>query len=143
RNACLNNIRQLGLAAQNYLSTHRVFPSGWIENSEFPDFAVSVNPFAEPFVLPASAGVSSTGTTGSSAGGPAMTYISDWVFGGEWSWHALMLPQMEQSTIAIRFDRSKQHHSEAAAATSAADSNWEYINIPIPSYVCPSATLPN
>ena len=30
RSQCLNNIRQIGLAAQNYLGSNRSFPSGWI-----------------------------------------------------------------------------------------------------------------
>src|SRR5262245_5316898 len=30
RSQCLNNIRQIGLAAQNYLSSNRSYPSGWI-----------------------------------------------------------------------------------------------------------------
>src|ERR1700754_3461005 len=30
RTECLNNMKQLGLAAQNYESTFKCFPSGWI-----------------------------------------------------------------------------------------------------------------
>src|SRR6266446_3528781 len=30
RTQCLNNIKQINLAAQNYLSSNRSFPSGWI-----------------------------------------------------------------------------------------------------------------
>src|SRR5258708_28953384 len=30
RSQCLNNIRQINLGAQNYLSSNRSFPSGWI-----------------------------------------------------------------------------------------------------------------
>src|SRR5690242_4213073 len=30
RSQCLNNIRQINLAAQNYLSSNRSFPPGWI-----------------------------------------------------------------------------------------------------------------
>src|SRR5262245_20791665 len=30
RTQCLNNIKQINLAAQNYLSSSRCYPSGWI-----------------------------------------------------------------------------------------------------------------
>ena len=30
RTECLNNLKQLGIAAQNYLQAHQSFPSGWI-----------------------------------------------------------------------------------------------------------------
>src|SRR5262245_32985079 len=33
RSQCLNNIRQINLAAQNYLSSNRSYPSGWIMGS--------------------------------------------------------------------------------------------------------------
>src|ERR1700744_6245877 len=30
RSQCVNNLKQVGLAMHNYLSTHRVLPPGWI-----------------------------------------------------------------------------------------------------------------
>jgi len=148
RNACLNNIRQLGLAAQNYLSSQRVFPSGWckpVGDSDgdgtpdvgFPDFPVT--PFTTPITVPSSAGNGGTNSpTGTGTAG--LTYINEWTCGGYWEWHAMMLPQMEQSTLAIDFKLAK---TSANTATPQADSNWEYIQVPIGSYVCPSATLPS
>lgn len=148
RNACLNNIRQLGLAAQNYLSSQRVFPSGWCKSVTdhdgdgepdpiFPDF--QVNPFTTPISVPSSAATGGT-TSPTGTGSATLEYINDWVCGGFWDWHAMMLPQMEQSTIAIDFKLPK---TDANTATPQADSNWEYIQIPVPSYVCPSAALPS
>lgn len=148
RNSCLNNIRQLGLGAQNYLSSHGVFPSGWCAPTEdldgdgvvdpgHPDFAVTT--FPSPLTIPGSAGTG--GTT--SPGGPSANtqiLIRDWVFGGLWDWHAMMLPQLEQSTLAIDFRLQKTNYN---APNPPADSNWEYIQIPIATYVCPSATLPS
>ena len=43
RTQCLNNIKQLGLACQNYHDTHKCFPSGDIDMS-FP-----TQPFADPY----------------------------------------------------------------------------------------------
>ena len=37
RSACVNNMKQVGLAAHNYLSTHQVFPPGMVQ----PDPSVS------------------------------------------------------------------------------------------------------
>src|SRR5690242_8959190 len=33
RSQCLNNIRQIGMAAANYLTSNRSYPSGWIAAS--------------------------------------------------------------------------------------------------------------
>jgi len=148
RNACLNNIRQLGLAAQNYLSSQRVFPSGWCAPTTdqdgdgtvdlgFPDFQVT--PFTSPITVPSTAATGGT-TTPTGTGSATLAYINDWICGGPWDWHAMMLPQMEQSTINIDFKLPK---TNANLTTPAADSNWEYIQIPVASYVCPSSALPN
>lgn len=148
RNACLNNIRQLGLAAQNYLSSQRVFPSGWCAptidsdgdgtvDAGFPDFQVT--PFTTPISVPSSASTGGT-TSPTGAGSATLNYINDWVCGGLWDWHAMILPQMEQSTVSIDFTQPK---TSANQVTPLADSNWEYIQIPIASFVCPSAALPS
>lgn len=34
RASCTNNLKQIGLALQNYHGSHNVFPSGWVENDE-------------------------------------------------------------------------------------------------------------
>ncbi|SFI69397.1 DUF1559 domain-containing protein [Planctomicrobium piriforme] len=144
RNSCLNNMRQLGLAAQNYLSTHRVFPSGWcidIQNYQC-DMVLQPTPFSQPITVPATnvgTGASSTGTPGQVTN--SLTFITDWVLGGYWNWQALMLPQMEQSNIAINFDRTKTDYI-GTGSPNVIDSNWEYIQVPIAAYVCPSASLP-
>lgn len=158
RNACLNNIRQLGLAAQNYLSSQRVFPSGWCrppltdsdgdgtpDDPGYPDIPVAT--FTTPIAVPPSANNGGTANpTGPGTGGTTgtgnvagMDYIRDWVLGGFWNWQAMMLPQMEQSTLTIDFRQPKTTYT----AGPPADSNWEYIQIPVPSYVCPSSALPS
>lgn len=130
RNACLNNIRQLGIASHNYLDAHRKFPSGWIEDPNNPlcDFDAQNGPFNEPIRIPLT--------------GNQLANVTDWAYGPYWSWHALMLPQMEQSTLAIDFLRPKTHNI-STGPPDPIDSNWEYIRVPIPAYECPSASLPS
>ncbi|HWL09749.1 MAG TPA: DUF1559 domain-containing protein [Planctomicrobium sp.] len=150
RSSCLNNMRQLGLAAQNYMSSHRVFPSGWCfdvakesSDSDDPtcDFPVYGSPFSEPITVPAvdaSSGAPAVPGTGVSN----VTPITEWTLGPFWNWHALLLPELEQSTIAINFDRPKTDHA-TSGPPDPIDSNWEYIQVPIATYICPSAALPS
>ncbi len=140
RNSCLNNMRQLGLAAHNYLSAHRVFPSGWCYDPNVPvcDVPVTPSPFSQPISVPVSNTLPGQAPT---PGGSVqnVTNITDWVLGAYWNWQALLLPQMEQSTLAINFSLPKTSHD----GSPTIDSNWEYIRVPIESYVCPSAALPS
>ena len=41
RSSCINNMRQLGIAAHNYLSSHRVFPSGFIQTPAACDYPIA------------------------------------------------------------------------------------------------------
>lgn len=144
RSSCLNNMRQLGLAAQNYLSTHRVFPSGWCfdpakESGDDPtcDISLATADFREPITVPTidannPAAVPGAGTTN-------VTNITDWTLGPFWNWQALLLPEIEQGTVAINFARPKLDNDPSPAI----DSNWEYLQVPIATYICPSATLPS
>ncbi|WP_437186484.1 DUF1559 domain-containing protein [Planctomicrobium sp. SH668] len=146
RASCNNNLRQLGLAAQNYQAAHGVFPSGWIIPDQdtdgdgaidptYPDFALGG--FTSPITVPVAAGAAQPKPTASAVG---QSYINSWIYGGSWDWKAMMLPQLEQSVLAIDFRLPKTAH---VAPTPPLDSNWEYIQAPIASYVCPSAALPS
>jgi prepilin-type N-terminal cleavage/methylation domain-containing protein len=119
RSSCLNNIRQLALANHNYLDAHRKFPSGWVEDLNNPLCDFDVTPFPEPINIP-------------QKGNQPPLLIRDWVMGPYWSWHAMILPQMEQSTLAIQFEALKNNPQ-----------NWSYLQAPIATYVCPSASLPS
>ena len=142
RTACINSMRQLGLAAHNYLDSQRKFPSGWVEPENTIDNTLAnyVDPttlcdlfldqtrFPEPVVIPLGANQTTPP-------------ITEWGVGPHWSWHAMLLPQMEQSTLQLNFSFRKSAINQTSP--EIIDSNWEYIQTPIESYVCPSASLPS
>lgn len=137
RSSCLNNMRQLGLASHNYLSSHRVFPSGWVEGVLDPNNPNSVGPlcdidisqyFQQPMVL-------------AQGNAPPIT-IADWTMGPYWGVHALLLPEIEQSNLAIDY-RGLKTDNVIDTPVNQINSNWEYIQVPVSTYVCPSAALPS
>jgi prepilin-type N-terminal cleavage/methylation domain-containing protein len=122
RSQCLNNIKQIGLAAHNYLSSNRSFPSGWICS----------NPGCNQ-VAPAT----STFFTNSGTGKfklPDKSIVTmdpiNWVVGPDWSWQQLLLPQMDASTTALNF-----------SAPKGGGLNGPAFAMKISSYVCPSANI--
>lgn len=140
RTECLNNMKQLGLAAQNYLSAHRSFPSGWICLAGDP----SCNPAAPasgsnsfPIVEPQLIGY---GTNELRIESPAFTA---WNISDQWGWHALMLPQMDANVLAIDFKLGKSPTipAPAPATGNIPNPNWTAIQNVIKSYSCPSAAL--
>ena len=127
---CVNNLKQIGLAAHNYDSAFRCFPSGWI----------------------------CAGSDCDSNAPPAWGSYSFWVsetlsfrrFDGEmieidsprffnasnnWSWPALLLPQLDQGTLHVNFRADKWD-------TQGGWSNYHTATTKVSSFVCPSATLP-
>ena len=115
RTQCLNNLKQIALAAHNYESSHKTFPSGWIVSSG-PGLMAT---FAQPTEIPI-------------ANRRRVTLSGDWVVSPNWSWHAFLLPQMGQSTVDIDYRLLKTSANNLAA-----------MKVVIPSYVCPSASLPD
>ncbi len=121
RTQCINGLKQIALATHNYQSAHRVFPPGWVQGEPICDYHLH---------------------DAVTAGSPATIHLADrqqvvishWDMGSYWSWHAMLLPEMEQLTINLDFDYDKY----AVDSTRQLD-NWRGIQIPIASYVCPSA----
>lgn len=152
RTQCLNNMKQLGLAAHNYMSIHHSFPSGWIWSPQpnTPATAIpaavqaaSSNPFAQgsanPSSLPAALNdeirfkqgqiMSSVGPNALPPNGQVATTIQ---YSAYWGWQALMLPQMDAATVGVNFSlpKSDPNNLQAIATTVSA-------------YICPTASLPS
>lgn len=129
RTECLNNMKQLILAAQNYASAHRSFPSGWICQPGTPNctasgpaFGTNPQPIVEPQII-------------ESKVVPALRIenppISLWNISDLWGWHSLMIPQMDANTLQPDFRLPKV----------PGNPNWQAITFSIKSYVCPTASL--
>jgi len=115
RTQCLNFLHQIALAAHNYESSHKTFPSGWIVSNN-PGLTAT---FAEPTVIPI-------------ANRRRVTLSGDWVVSPNWSWHAFMLSQMGETTVNIDFRQPKTSVNNLLA-----------MKVVVPTYVCPSASLPD
>lgn len=123
RTQCVNNLKQIVLAAHNYENSHKCWPSG---------FVTAASPSSTPITLPEPA-IIPLGVAGAGTGGvPPQVTLSTWSYAEDWSWHALILSQMGEGTANVNFNENK--------ATSA--NNQEAIQLVIESYVCPSASLP-
>ena len=136
RSSCLNNIRQINLAAQNYLSSVRSFPSGYILSSKDSSFSVPGQ-----FVMPPPGNQNQQQSQGWTTGsGEAKIKASDnsiveitniaWCISNDWGWHALMLPEMDQQNMAIDFRQRK-----------GGPPNGPALSVTVSSYKCPSANL--
>lgn len=116
RSSCINNMRQIGIAAHNYMDAHRALPPGYVPTSVVCD--IDVTPFTEPLIF------------GNKKEEPLQ--VRQWTINSPYPWQALILPQMDQMTVSINFANSKFE-----------DWNWRMIQVPIESYICPSASLPS
>ncbi len=124
RTQCLNNMHQLGIASHNYLSTFNTFPPGWV-----------CRPLYEPFYCnpgtPASYGLTA-GFTGNPTGESDFIVPTDantWSISYQWGWHAMLLSEMDEVTINLRFNEEKVYSPW----------NKDGIQIPISSYTCPTS----
>jgi len=126
RTECLNNMKQLGLAAHNYLETFKCFPSGWICQAGTPNCIPSTPaPGSNPQPIVENQLIDSK---------PLPLMIDpgqNWNISDMWGWHSLIVTQMDASTLAIDFRQPKV----------PATPNWTAIQNSIKSYSCPSAAL--
>ena len=164
RSQCLNNLKQIALAMHNYSSSHRSFPSGTIDSDleyDQPPPAIPCPPPPDNFFLPEPArlpaSVSDVVILDADGGNWTTTpvealyqspyYVIDrWWPDSSWGWHALIMPQMGQTTIGLDFSESWRW---PVFDTSVGDPPNGYTNNElatrtfVDTYVCPSASLPS
>jgi prepilin-type N-terminal cleavage/methylation domain-containing protein len=153
RSQCLNNIRQINLAAQNYLGSNRSYPSGWIMGSSLdgsttaPGFvtgplgqgmgSVAVNPNAgqnQNQNAPQQVWTTSSGDAKVKTTDQSIIEITGilWAISCDWGWQALLLPQMDQQTTAINYSMKK-----------GGPPNGPALALSVSSYRCPSGNFKN
>ncbi len=122
RSQCLNNIKQIGLAAQNYMSSNRSYPSGWICST----------PGCSQLAPSASMYFTNSGTGKFKLPDKSIASMDpmNWVVGPDWSWQQLLLPQMDVGTAALNF-----------SAPKGGGLNGPAFAMKVSSFVCPSANV--
>ena len=135
RTQCLNNLKQIVTATHNYESSHKTFPSGWIEGDPASGYVAGASktiPFTEPILIDIANNQKLTLS-------PTLADpFNAWVYSADWSWHSLILSQMGALTVKPNFQNPKFNY-DGSIPTSP---NEEALTVPIGSYVCPSAALP-
>lgn len=157
RTACQNNLHNLVLAAHNYMSSHRTFPSGYVRpplgdvnNNGIPDIeedsnqdgfidGTNINYLDMETWLSAMVPINFSEPAMFNLNSNSNYSLSTWYLDNLWGWHALMLPEMDAAVATGLNARSPKF--DAAGAWNA--NNRAAIRIPVESYVCPSASLPN
>ncbi len=123
---CVNNLKQIILACHNYENSHKTFPSGMV-TSQNPSISFQIPDPINVQLGPAINGIAQLAT------------ISDWTYSDSWSWHALILSQMGSSTTGVNFGAAKFDPANTMMTTD----NMLACQQLIPSYVCPSNSLPS
>lgn len=140
RTQCANNLKQVALANHTYFNTWNSFPPGWVEGrfdtdpdepgvQLLPAFTIdplSVNP---PVVLDNQAAATATNPY------RVVTRISVSNF---WGMHTSILPEMGEGNTLDLVDNSIPYHQSRFVTD-----NISAMTYAIPSYVCPSASLPD
>jgi len=120
RTQCINYLRQIELAAHNYLDSHKTFPPGYIEPTQpLCDYPLTFTQTVEINI----AGPRAVGAP------PPKVLLRDWLLSPYWGWHTMILPQMDQGTISLNFNIPKNDPY-----------NWPFLQTPIEPYNCPSNT---
>jgi prepilin-type N-terminal cleavage/methylation domain-containing protein len=164
RTQCINNLKQLGLAFHNYVDVNRVYPPGCLDL-----YADEGNPWSDPtgiailnafFSPPLQIAIPNQFLWTRKKGLPNPIFVrvsqmpsapplelGGWALIAPWSWHAFILPQIEQSTINLDFDLVSNCGSvnwgKSLSRNSGAPPFNAGVKTVIPTYVCPSAALPH
>lgn len=148
RTQCLNNLHNLVLAMHNYESAHRVFPPGFVSdvfvdpNTGATTITAPCEPapapvnLPEPMLLP----IKIPGQAG-------VISIPTWQFDVFWSWHSFILPQLDQGTIQITYPPAGKFFNcdgtQSPNSLLYPPTNTSPLSATVPTYICPSASLPN
>jgi len=151
RTQCINNLKQLVLAAHNYLDVHKVFPSGYIRppvgdvnNNGVLDVnedvdgdglidGTGINYAALETQLSQVLQLNFTEPAVFNLEGKPNYQVTRWNYDNLWSWEALMLAQLE-GDVKTGVDARQFKIGNA--------NNMAGVKIAMDSYVCPSAILP-
>lgn len=113
RSQCVNNLQQIGLGMNQFLSVKGAFPYGDSEGG-----TAGTHPFTAPLA-------SLLGTTGYT--------VTDAVYHRRDTWFQRLLPYVEQADLSDRYEQNRHwfvHQIPASAGTVP--------NVVIPSFACPS-----
>ena len=127
RSACKNNVKQMVLAIHNYADAHRSFPPGWIPQPSAPGTIAAAFPEETQVKL----GRPINGQNMVVIYGPPPAPYNEWKLSYDWSWQAMILPQMDAgATTEVNFKELKNSQN-----------NLLRIQRKLPSFVCGSASL--
>ncbi len=127
RTQCLSNIRQIGIAAANYLAFAKSYPSGWIcSNPGCTSSAPALTTYS-----------TMSGDVKLTAFDQSILQISSisWLVSPDWGWHALLLPQTDQGAAAINYTLPKGYN-----ASTPTNLNYLTVQMSVASYKCPTST---
>ncbi len=168
RTQCLNNLKNLALACHNYVDVNQTFPPGDLDL--FFDGQNTATAYQNPPLAPFGTLPPAAGTNVASAGSfppfqlgtmnqydpvsglllpttnpPTPVTISYLEIAAPWSWHAFILPQIEQQNVFSQLIFGIDNTSYSGPYfTWAKDlpTNLQLIKTPIPTFICPSELLP-
>jgi prepilin-type N-terminal cleavage/methylation domain-containing protein len=132
RTSCLNNIRQIALACNNYVASFNCFPTGYIMSVDTTSmtptvqYATDTTNFNPPMRVPVSGGQTATV--------PTMN-VSQW-----WGWQAFLLPQMGELTMNLAFMHDNAGMRNLGAPAGGLSDKQKMTSV-IKSYVCPTAAF--
>ncbi len=139
---CLNNLYNLVLAMHSYENSHRVLPPGVISPGLFCEDLVPLS-IPESFRIPVTRieAVPIPPTPNPFPIVPPDVVLS-WDFGNLWTWNAAILKQIDQTTIQLAYPPMGKILLDCQSPQLSSP-NLPYFATQIPTFVCPSASLPS